>query len=325
MDTLEIIARAAKRAPNPANARSVVVALDRHGRQFGLDQPHRLAQYLAQLMHESAEFRYDREIWGPTPAQKRYDTRADLGNTPERDGDGELYKGRAGIQITGRANYRAFTDWCRRRKLNPPDFVADPDKVNTDPWEGLAPLWYWDSGNPTGKSLNRYADQGDVENITLKINGGRNGLSDRLDYVTRVSLVMLGHGPKDIGAFQAKAGLVVDGADGPKTRAALHQALVALTSRAERSGEVKAAPVVEEKPVAVAPEAIDRPVTQTSGFWERLGTIGASLSGLGALVFGDWRVTAAALGGVAVLAVVGLVFHARIIAAVRAIKAEVAS
>ncbi len=73
-----------------------------------------------------------------------------------------------------------------------PDFVAHPELMNTDPWEGLGPIWYWAKGNPTGQSLNRYADQGDVENITRKINGGLNGFADRPDYLVRVSLVMLG-------------------------------------------------------------------------------------------------------------------------------------
>ena len=68
MDTLEIIKRAARSAPNPANANSVVVTLDRYRPLFGLDQPHRLAQYLPQLMHESADLPYDREIWEPMPA-----------------------------------------------------------------------------------------------------------------------------------------------------------------------------------------------------------------------------------------------------------------
>lgn len=319
MDTLEIIRRAAPRAPNEANARSVVVALERHGARFGLDQPHRLAQYLAQLAHESAWFRFDREVWGPTPAQSRYDTRTDLGNSPERDGDGKLFMGRTGIQITGKANYAAFRDWCRRLDPAAPDFVAEPGKVNSDPWEGLGPLWYWDT-----RKLNRYADQGDVENITRKINGGLNGYDDRLDCLARISLVMLGYKPTDISGFQATAGLTVDGDAGPKTRAALHEALLKRTPRLARSDKAQAAPVVEEKPVPVAPEAIDKPVTQTTGFWERIGSIATAGSGLGALLFGDWRVTAAALAGVIVIGGIGLIFHARIVAAVRSIKAALA-
>nr|WP_234836858.1 hypothetical protein [Sinorhizobium meliloti] len=71
----------------------MLVALDRYGDRFGMDRPHRLAQYFAQLMYESGDFRYDLEFWGPTPTQQRYDTRTDLGNTLEKDGDGYLYRG----------------------------------------------------------------------------------------------------------------------------------------------------------------------------------------------------------------------------------------
>ena len=143
--------------------------------------------------------------------------------------------------------------------------------------------------------------------------------------------MLLGYGPEEVRAFQRKAqaqGLLpkdepgkpsqVDGDAGPKTRAALHRALLALTDGDARSAEVKAAPVVEEVPVA--PPALDKPVTQTGGFWERLISIGTAGSGLGALLFGDWKVTAAALGGVIVIGALGLIFHARIIAAVKAIK-----
>ena len=331
--TLDHLRAAARRPINEANARSVLVALDRHGARFGLDQPHRATQLLAQLLHESAEFRHDREIWGPTPAQERYDVRPDLGNTPERDGDGKRYMGRTGMQITGKANYAAFRDWCRAN-VDPaaPDFVAHPEAVNTDPWEGLGPLWYWST-----RKLNRYADAGDVETITKRINGGLNGFADRLDYLARVSLVLLGYGPEEVRAFQRKAqaqGLLpkdepgkpsqVDGDAGPKTRAALHRALLALTDGDARSAEVKAAPVVEEVPVA--PPALDRPVTQTGGFWERIGTI--AFGGVGsaaAAIFGDWKVAAVTCGGVVIIALIGLIFHARIIAAVKAIKAASAT
>jgi putative chitinase len=75
-----------------ANADSVVAGLTGHGAAIGLNQPHRLAQYLAQLLHESAAFNYDRELWGPTAAQKRYEGRKDLGNTVKSDG--LKYRGR---------------------------------------------------------------------------------------------------------------------------------------------------------------------------------------------------------------------------------------
>lgn len=313
------IARKPLNAAAVANASSVLIALDRYGAGLGLDQPHRLAQFLPQVMHESGEFRFDREVWGPTEAQKRYEGRADLGNT--EPGDGRKFAGHTGMQITGRANTKAFRDWCRKN-IDPqtPDFLRSPDLMNIDPWEGLGPLWYWSTRN-----LNRYADQGDVENITRKINGGLNGYADRLALLARASLVLLGHGPNDIRRFQEEAGLVVDGGAGPKTRAALHARLLALTAKDDQTADAAAAPVVEEKPVAVTPPALDKPVAQTGGFWERIGTIALSAGSGAAALLGDWRVVLALAGASVILGGLGLVFHARIIAAVKAIKQEIAA
>lgn len=220
---LQTLTRMLGCAPDPDNARAFLEGLNGWGADYGLDQPHRLAQYVAQMAHESAAFRYDREIWGPTPAQKRYDTRTDLGNTPERDGDGFAYRGRGPIQITGKANYRAFREWARKQDVTAPDFLEDPDAVLTDPWEGLAPIWYWST-----RELNRYADQGDIEMVTRRINGGLNGYSDRLHYFDRAALVLLGYPPESVSAFQDDQGLAVDGISGPQTRAALHRGLVGL-------------------------------------------------------------------------------------------------
>lgn len=63
--------------------------------------------------------------------------------------------------------------------------------MNTDPWEGASAIWYWNVGNPTGKSLNAYADQNNAEMITKKVNRGLNGYADRLEYYHRAALVML--------------------------------------------------------------------------------------------------------------------------------------
>lgn len=222
MDMIDLLAAVSDRAPND-NMRSMVAGLEARGEEAGLDRPHRLAQYLAQLCHEGAGFHYDREVWGPTPAQERYDTRTDLGNTAARDGDGYRYRGRGPIQITGKSNYRQFTAWARSFDPAAPDFVADPDAVNTDPWEGLGPIWYWVS-----RDLNRFADQGDVEMVTRRINGGLNGYADRLRYYDRACLVLLGYEPDAVRRFQDDAGLAVDGISGPKTRAAMHAALVGI-------------------------------------------------------------------------------------------------
>jgi len=319
--TYDLIKRIARGTPDVSNTNSFLVAYEKYGKQFGLDQPHRIGQLLPQLMHESAEFRYDREVWGPTPAQQRYDTRTDLGNTPERDGDGELYKGRSPIQVTGKANYTEFTAWCRKNiSASAPDFVRQPDLINTDPWEGLAVFWYWSTRN-----LNRYADQGDIEMVTRRINGGLNGYADRLVLYTRTALVLLGYGPTDVRRFQEVAKRdgtytgTVDGLDGPRTRSALHKTLVRLVPQSQRAPEVSSAPVVSTE--AAVPAQIDKPVTRTSGFWERIGQL-VGLGGIGgaATLLQDWRVVLAITGALIVLVVIGLLLHKRLIDAGKSIK-----
>lgn len=206
--------------PN-SNMQSVVLGLEKFGQEVGLHKPARLAHYLAQLSHESVGFKHDKEIWGPTPAQQRYDTRTDLGNTPEQDGDGFLFRGRTGIQITGRANVKEFRNWIWAKvDSTAPDFVLGPDKMNVDPWEGLGPIWYWHT-----RGLNTYADDNDIENVTRKINGGLNGYADRLLRYSYVALILLGYDRNGVMKFQQDAGLKADGIAGPKTRAALHASL----------------------------------------------------------------------------------------------------
>ena len=292
--TAQQIRMAAKGKVDDANLASVMTSLDRYAVDVGLDRLHRLVHYLAQLMHESGSFKWDQEIWGPTPAQARYDTRTDLGNTAAKDGDGYLFRGRTAMQLTGKANYRAFRDWCREMGYACPDLVAKPDAVLTDPWEGLVPIWYW-----TTRGLNKWADQNDIETITKRINGGKNGLADRIDYFGRLALVVCGYGtsPKEIERFQRDHRLDVDGDVGPKTRAALHTRLVELGGAAGEG--VRSGPVVEETVVErevqvpvpvdrpVVPEKVEKEVRQKSnwGAWltSAIGAIGG---------FGSWLASA---------------------------------
>jgi putative chitinase len=310
---------AAKSRVNEANMNSVLVALDKFGIELGMNRPHRVAQYFAQLMHESGAFRFDQEVWGPTPAQARYDVRTDLGNTPEADGDGYLYRGRAGVQITGKANYAAFRDWCRAKGFNPPDFVAQPDLVNTDPWEGLAPLWYWSTRN-----LNAYADRNDIETITKKINGGKNGLADRIDYYGRIALVVLGYQPTeaDIRRYQSERGLGVDGDVGPRTRAALHEDLLAMSGASVKMAAFSSSPVTEEK--AVVPVAVETQVKRKFNLFGLFGG-GGSFGGLGLAAFAgmDWQVVAVIAGVLLVTLILGLLLQNSVVSAIGKIRAAV--
>ncbi len=142
-------------------------------RLFGIDtSAMRLAAYLAQIGHESGRLVYVREIWGPTPAQQRYEGRADLGNT--QPGDGRRYLGRGLIQITGRANYAAVRDGLSGMWSDVPDFEGQPALLESPRWAAVSSAWYWYS-----RGLNTLADAGDFLRITRRINGGTNGLADR--------------------------------------------------------------------------------------------------------------------------------------------------
>jgi putative chitinase len=207
-----------KLAARPLNDNMISAVRGLLMRPMHLSSPHRLYHFLGQSAHESGGWRYDREVWGPTPAQKRYDTRTDLGNTVAADGDGYAYRGRAGFQITGKANYRRFTDWAQANYASAPNFVAVPDLINTDPWEGLASIWYWETNG-----LNALADAGDVAAVTRRINGGINGLEDRVRQTVAAGLLLAGYA--DVRSFQADNRLTADGIAGPITKATLHRVL----------------------------------------------------------------------------------------------------
>ena len=207
--------RMAGKTVNRANANSMLVGLAT--RPLGSAQ--RLAMFCAQTLHESCGLQFASELWGPTPAQRRYEGRVDLGNT--EPGDGYRFRGRTMGQITGRANYRAFTAWCRKNiRPSAPDFEASPELILNDPWAGLAPIWFWET-----HGLSAYADAGNIEMVTRRINGGLNGYADRINCYVRASLVLLGRDPGDVLGFQRAEGLVADGIAGPATRGALHAAL----------------------------------------------------------------------------------------------------
>lgn len=206
-------------------------------------EPHVQAHMLAQVLHETGGLVYDREIWGPTEAQKKYEGRTDLGNTQK--GDGSKFRGYGLIQCTGRKNTTAFYKWCKARGMNPPDFTKHPELMATDPWAALTVQWYWEVGNPTRKSLTKYADTNDIEMITRRVNGGLNGYEDRLRYYDRSALVLLGYAPTNVKGFQKAKGLMADGISGPRTRAAMHSALLGKTQGASARETTAAAPVVE--------------------------------------------------------------------------------
>ncbi|MDF0607081.1 hypothetical protein HZU77_015755 [Neisseriaceae bacterium TC5R-5] len=160
----------------------------------GITHPKEQAMFLAQMDHESGGFtkleeRFNyrsadrimavsksaRQLGKPAleaamaqgpeaVAEAMYGGR--MGNVSK--GDAYKFRGRGHIQLTGRDQYKAAGKALGIDLVNRPDLAASPDiaaKVAT---------WYWKN-----RKISQAAQQGDVETVTRKINGGLNGLIDR--------------------------------------------------------------------------------------------------------------------------------------------------
>jgi putative chitinase len=160
----------------PSSCSAYAPFLQKAMEEFTIDRPPRAAAFLAQLAHESGQLRFMEEIWGPTPAQRRYEppTRlaARLGNT--EPGDGKRFKGRGPIQLTGRANYRRYG------KFLGVDLVAGPELAATKEVGFRVAGLFWKQNG-----LNELADAQRFKAITRRINGGFNGLADRISFYER--------------------------------------------------------------------------------------------------------------------------------------------
>lgn len=126
----------------------------------------RVAAFFGTLGPESGELKYMEEL----ASGDAYDTRTDLGNTPQRDGDGRLYKGRGPIQITGKANYREYTEFLKEKGHLPfVDFVKHPERLKELPYSIDSACWFF----AVHIKANPLADRREFLEIQLRVNGGR--------------------------------------------------------------------------------------------------------------------------------------------------------
>src|SRR5687767_913061 len=135
----------------------------------------RRCAFLAQLAHESQQLRYMEEI----ASGSAYEGREDLGNI--RPGDGKRFKGRGPIQLTGRANYRTFGRLLDLDLENKPELASKPENG----FRIAALFWKRKGLNELADQLTMKGDKAEratFAEITLRINGGHNGLTDRLNY-----------------------------------------------------------------------------------------------------------------------------------------------
>lgn len=159
-----------------SKAEAYAPALTETMAEFEINTPARQAMFLAQVGHESGRLQYVEELASGTA----YTGRADLGNTkPDAykwSGStlpGPWFKGHGLIQITGYDNHQA----CGMA-LHPEDpeiFLREPKALCRLPDAARSAGWFWSI-----KNLNPLADAGDFRTVTRRINGGFNGMDDRL-------------------------------------------------------------------------------------------------------------------------------------------------
>jgi putative chitinase len=176
---------------------------------FGIDTDRRIAAFVAQCAHESGGFtalsenlNYSADtmaaVWPNRFAEKDADGKyvlesgkkkpnkfaqalhrkpeaianvvyaSRMGNGPIAGGEGWKYRGRGLKQLTGKDNY------TRCGKALGVDLVENPDLLTTPRYAALSAGWFWQSNN-----LSQFADNGDIEGMTKKINGGLIGYTDR--------------------------------------------------------------------------------------------------------------------------------------------------
>ena len=166
---------------------------------YEINTPQRIAAFIAQCAHESAEFTALKEnlnyraptlrkLFGkyfPTDelanhyaslpnkqeaiANRIYANR--MGNGDEASGDGFRYCGRGLIQLTGKENYSWFA-----ASLGIPVEEAS-EYLQTFDGAAQSACWFWETNN-----LNQWADKGDILTLTKRINGGTIGLEDRIKH-----------------------------------------------------------------------------------------------------------------------------------------------
>lgn len=184
--------------PDPRTPEEWTTVINEGFEKYSINTPDRMACFLAQCGHETQGWtRFEenlnysakrlRDVFGlyfkndaiafacerkpEMIANRVYCNR--MGNGDKASGDGYLFRGRGVIHLTGRETYQKFCDDTNQ----PDDFMKNPgnylDKNKKNSL--LAGLWYWEKHN-----LNDLADKKDMVRITKIINGGTNGLQERM-------------------------------------------------------------------------------------------------------------------------------------------------
>jgi putative chitinase len=175
---------------------AVVAELPSVMEMFSINTPLRLAHFLSQVAHESGNFKFLKEnlnygaaglmstfskYFKDEATAKQYERKPEkiasrvyanrMGNGDEASGDGWKFRGRGYIQLTGKVNYKAFSDFIKQ------DCVANPDLVS-DKYPLTSAAWFFDK-NKLWDICDKGAGDDIVLAVTKRVNGGTHGLADR--------------------------------------------------------------------------------------------------------------------------------------------------
>lgn len=172
---------------------------------WGINTPQRQAMFIAQVMHESGEFRSAKESFKYSSAERIMavsltaknkgiaavkaalqsgdEAVAELmyggKNGNKKYGDGLKYCARGLIGITFLDNYAACGKGLNLDLVKKPELLEEPRHAVA------SACWFWFS-----KNLNKHADLNAITACTKAINGGTNGLNDRIEYWKRAKLAL---------------------------------------------------------------------------------------------------------------------------------------
>lgn len=165
-------------------------------KQFNITNSFRLTHFLAQVAHESGNFKHIREnlnysaegllkvfpkyfdrntapIYARKPEQIAnivYESR--MGNGNRLTGDGWRFRGRGYIQLTGKTNYKSFGDYIGV------DLLVNSDLVATK-YPLTSAAWFFEK-NKLWAICDEGVHSDVVKKVSYRVNGGYNGLADRL-------------------------------------------------------------------------------------------------------------------------------------------------
>lgn len=174
--------------------------------QYKISTPERACMFIAQVAHESGDFKYVAENlnysadallrvfpkYFPSRAlAEQYARQPEkiasrvyagrMGNGPEESGDGWRFRGHGLIQVTGKDNHRQ----CSVALFGDDRLLREPELLMQPAHAAASAGWFWQS-----RELNALADADRFEDITRKINGGLNGQEDRVRLLEKARAIV---------------------------------------------------------------------------------------------------------------------------------------